>query len=113
METPSPFSLKDKSILITGGSSGIGLGQCLRFLQEGAKVAIADNQTPPPAALDGGANYIKCDVTQREQVMDALQNAVQRIGVLDVIIHNAGKPGKGARLTESDEEILDGGVALK
>jgi NAD(P)-dependent dehydrogenase (short-subunit alcohol dehydrogenase family) len=112
MDTASPFSLKDKSILITGGSSGIGLGQCLRFLQEGAKVAVADIQTPPPPALDGGANYIKCDVTQRDQVMAALQSAVQRVGMLDVIIHNAGKPGKGARLTESDEEVLDGVVAL-
>src|ERR1700733_3642912 len=104
MDTPSPFSLKNKSILITGGSSGLGLGQCLRFLQESANVVVADIQTPPQAALDGGAVYLKCDVTQRHQVIEALQNAVQRIGTLDVIIHNAGKPGKGAHLTESDEE---------
>jgi NAD(P)-dependent dehydrogenase (short-subunit alcohol dehydrogenase family) len=112
MDTPSPFSLKDKSILITGGSSGIGLGQCMRFLQERAKVAVADLQTPPQTALDGGALYLKCDVTQRDQVIDALQKTVQRIGTLDVIVHNAGKPGKGAHLTESDEEVLDGVVAL-
>jgi NAD(P)-dependent dehydrogenase (short-subunit alcohol dehydrogenase family) len=112
METPSPFSLKDKSILITGGSSGLGLGQCLRFLQEQAKVAIADIQAPPRAALDGGAMYLQCDVTQRDQVMDTLQKAVQSIGTLDVIIHNAGKPGKGVHLTASDEEVLDGVVAL-
>ncbi len=112
METPSPFSLRDKSILITGGSSGIGFGQCLRFLQEGAKVAVADIKPPAQTALDAGAVYFPCDVTQRDQVTETLRNAVQRIGLLDVIIHNAGKPGKGVHLTESDEEVLDGVVAL-
>jgi NAD(P)-dependent dehydrogenase (short-subunit alcohol dehydrogenase family) len=112
MNAPSPFSLKDKSILITGGSSGIGLGQCLRFLEESAKVAVADIQRPPQTALDGGAVYLECDVSQRDQVMNTLQRTVESIGTLDVIIHNAGKPGKGAHLTESDEEVLDGVVAL-
>ena len=112
MDTASPFSLKDKSILITGGASGIGLGQCLRFLQEGAKVVVADIQRPPQAALDGGAIYAPCDVTQCEQVIDVFKTAVNTIGVLDVISHNAGKPGKGAHLTESDEAVLAGVVAL-
>jgi NAD(P)-dependent dehydrogenase (short-subunit alcohol dehydrogenase family) len=112
MEAPNPFSLKGKSILITGGSSGIGLGQCLRFLQEGAKVAVADIRPLPHAASDLGAAYFSCDVTQRDQVIDTFRNVVQRNGLLDVIIHNAGKPGRGAHLTASDEDVLDGVVAL-
>ena len=112
METSNPFSLRDKAILITGGSSGIGLGQCLRFLQEGAKVAVADIRPPPQTALDAGALYFACDVTQRDQVIETFRDAVQRNGLLDVIIHNAGKPGRGAHITASDEEVLDGVVAL-
>jgi NAD(P)-dependent dehydrogenase (short-subunit alcohol dehydrogenase family) len=112
MDNPAPFSLKDKSIFITGGASGIGLGQCLRFLQEGARVVVTDIQMPPQTALDGGAIYLTCDVTHRDHVIDAFETAVKRIGVLDVIIHNAGKPGKGAHLTESDEAVLDAVVAL-
>ena len=112
MDNVSPFSLKGKSIFITGGSSGIGLGQCMRFLQEGARVAVADLNAPPQAAIDLGATYIRCDVTRRDQVVQTLEVAVQAMGRLDVISHNAGKPGKGAHLTDSDEAVLEGVVAL-
>ena len=111
-ESPSPFSLKGKSAFITGGSSGIGLGTCKRFLQEGARVVIADIQTPPPSVLDDGAIYLATDVTNRDNVVDAFKATEETIGKLDVIIHNAGKPGKGQHLTDSDEAVLDEVVAL-
>lgn len=112
MDSRGPFSLKDKAIFITGGASGIGLGQCLRFLQEGARVAVADIQKPPQIALQGGALFIECDVTVRKQVMDAFEATVGAFGLLDVISHNAGKPGKGTHLTDSDEEVLADVIAL-
>lgn len=112
MDAATPFSLKGKSIFITGGASGIGLGTCQRCLQEGARVIVADIQKPPQAELDDGAIFLGVDVTDREQVIDAFKKAEARIGKLDVIIHNAGKPGKGLHLTDSDEEVLDSVVAL-
>jgi len=112
MDSRGPFSLSDKAIFITGGSSGIGLGQCLRFLQEGARVTVADIQTPPQIAREAGVVYIKCDVTDREQVIAAFEAAVSSVGTLDVISHNAGKPGRGAHLTDSDEEVLADVIAL-
>jgi NAD(P)-dependent dehydrogenase (short-subunit alcohol dehydrogenase family) len=81
-------------------------------LQEGAKVAVADLQSPPAQALEAGANYVECDVTQRDQVVNAFDAAVKAVGTLDVIVHNAGRPGKGAHLGESDEVVLDEVVAL-
>ena len=112
METSSSFSLKGKSAFITGGSSGIGLGTSQRFLQEGARVVIVDIQAPPQSVLDQRAIYLPTDVTDRDEVINAFKVAEQSIGKLDVIIHNAGKPGKGGHLTESDEAVLDGVVAL-
>ena len=112
MDSANPFSLKGKSIFITGGASGIGLGTCRRFLQEGARVVVADIQEPPQSALDEGAIYLDVDVTNRDHVVDAFNTTEETIGKLDVIVHNAGKPGKGAHLTDSDEAILDGVVAL-
>ena len=112
MDTPAPFSLKGKAIFITGGASGIGLGTCRRFLNEGARVVIADIQAPPVSATDAGAIYLPVDVTDREKVIGAFKAAEDAIGKLDVIVHNAGKPGKGTHLTESDEAVLDGVIAL-
>ncbi len=100
------------SIFITGGASGIGLGTVQRCLQEGAHVVIADVQQPQPAILEGGAVFLKVDVTDRDKVIDAFNQAEAAVGKLDVIIHNAGKPGNGKHLTDSDEDIFDGVVNL-
>ena len=112
MNNSNPFSLRGKSIFITGGSSGIGLGTCQRCLQEGARLIIADIQVPPQSLLDDGAIYLQVDVTHRDQVIDGLRKAEEAIGKLHVIIHNAGRPGKGTHLTDSDEEVLNSVVAL-
>ena len=106
------FSLQDKSIFITGGASGIGLGTAERCLQAGARVVVADLNPPPQTLLDAGATYVKVDCTSKEEVIAGLKQAVAANGTLDVIIHNAGKPGKGKHLTDSDEEVLDGVVDL-
>jgi len=112
MDSTNPFGLKDKAVFITGGASGIGLGTAERFLQEGARVAIADIQPPPQAVLDAGALFLTVDVTQRENVIEAFAAAGKAIGPLDVIIHNAGMPGKGTHIVDSDEAVLDKVVAL-
>ena len=110
--TPSPFSLQGRSIFITGGASGIGLGCVERFLQEGARVVVADVNSPPQAVLDAGAIYIATDASQREAVIAAFEAAAAAIGPLDVLIHNAARPGKGVHLTESDEAVLDAVLTL-
>lgn len=107
-----PFSLQGKAVFITGAASGIGLGTCERFLEQGARVFIADIQAPPQSALDAGAIFSKVDVSKRDEVIAALAQAEKGIGLLDVIIHNAGSPGKGKHLTDSDEAVLDALVAL-
>jgi len=112
VDKTAPFSLHGKSIFITGGSSGIGLGTCQRFVQEGASVVIADIQPPPQALLNDGAVFLPTDVASREAVIAALAAAEESVGKLDVIVHNAGKPGKGVHLTDSDEAVLDGVVDL-
>jgi NAD(P)-dependent dehydrogenase (short-subunit alcohol dehydrogenase family) len=112
MDTLSPFSLKDKTVLITGGSSGIGLGTCRRFLREGAKVFVLDIQKPPQSILSDGAIFLQTDVADRDEVENAFRAAEEAIGKLNVIIHNAGKPGNDEHIVDSEESVLDGVVAL-
>ncbi len=109
---PNSFSLADKSIFITGGASGIGLGTAQRCVEEGAKVLIADLNPPPQSLLDAGAIFAQVDCTSRDQIREGFEKAEAALGKLHVIIHNAGKPGKGKHIVDSDEDVLDGVVDL-
>jgi NAD(P)-dependent dehydrogenase (short-subunit alcohol dehydrogenase family) len=93
--------LNDKTILITGGASGIGLATVQRCLQEGAKVVMADlpgSDGPAQAqALDaqypGRCAFVPVDVTSTEQVDAMVAAAVRRFGRLDGVFNNAGIGG--------------------
>ena len=79
-----------KSVLVTGGASGIGLGIVERFLGEGASVAVLDL-----AAIekpDAGARFLSLagDATDETTVDKAVADTVARFGSLDVMVCNAG-----------------------
>ena len=112
MTTSTPFSLKDKSIFITGGASGIGLGTVERCLQEGARVIVADVKQPPQRVIEAGGIFLEVDISKRERVIEGFTQAEAAVGKLDTIVHNAGKPGNGKHLTDSDEDVLDSVVDL-
>ncbi len=100
------FSIENKNAFITGGSSGIGLAVAERFLQCGAKVIVADVQPPPTSLLDGGAIFIKLDVSDEEKVAAALQQAEETLGKLDILINNAGVTGEGDVFMEDNTPEL-------
>ena len=83
--------LQDKVAVITGAASGIGAGAVRRFVEEGAKVIIADIQDEPGQALakELGANtrFIHTDVTAEEQVAAAVDFAVQEFGRIDIMFN--------------------------
>lgn len=87
-----------KSVLIFGGSRGIGAATALYFAEKGYKVAITYNNSGYAAKImqqnitaNGGEFIvIPCDVTSSVQVDSAIKQAVSAFGRLDAVINNAG-----------------------
>lgn len=88
--------LAGKRVLISGGTSGIGLATAVRFLEEGARVFIAGlDGTELDAALGmlrqhGHASGVACDVSQEADVAAMVGAANEALGSVDVLINNAG-----------------------
>ena len=88
------LGLKGKSVIVTGGASGIGLACVREFLDDGAYVAVCD-VNPQPPVIDAGENggkyiYIHCDVTDSKSVSDMVNTVMNEFGTIDVLAHNAG-----------------------
>jgi NAD(P)-dependent dehydrogenase (short-subunit alcohol dehydrogenase family) len=90
---------RDKVVLVTGGSSGIGLAAANKFAQEGARVAILARgeerlvkaaQEIRQAASDTEVRTIVCDIRDELQVEDAFIAVTSSIGPVDVVVNNAG-----------------------
>jgi short-subunit dehydrogenase len=91
------YDLQDKTVLITGGSRGLGLVMAREFAREGARVALCarDQAELARAQADlenGGVQVftVPCDVTDRTQVSDMVQTVRQQCGAIDVLVNNAG-----------------------
>lgn len=98
--------LKDKTILITGGGSGIGLEAARQFLSEGAKVIITGrNQDKLDIAknLYPGLVAIKSDAANEEEAK-ALFSRVKEMGGIDILYNNAGVSGKLLSLGIANEQ---------
>ena len=86
--------LENRSVLITGGASGIGKATAMRFLEEGSRVVVLDQDQ---AAMDRLAaerpeitGFVKADVADPQGVARAFAVIDNLVGQLDVLINNAG-----------------------
>ncbi|MCQ0989781.1 3-oxoacyl-ACP reductase FabG [Jiella marina] len=90
-------SIKDRSVVVTGGSKGIGRGIARVFAAQGAKVMIAGRgEDAAKAAVaeirdaGGTAEYHLCDVSDWEAVQGLVDATVKAFGGLDIMCANAG-----------------------
>src|SRR6476619_900315 len=97
------ISLKGKTVLITGGSRGIGKAIALRLAREGANIAIAAKTTEPHPKLEGTiftaakeiealgvkALPLQLDIRDEDGIKQAVTTTVKTFGGIDVLINNA------------------------
>jgi NAD(P)-dependent dehydrogenase (short-subunit alcohol dehydrogenase family) len=85
-------SLKDRTVFVTGGASGIGAAFVQTFHDQGAKVAFVDLDEAAGRALAGklGASgwFRRCDVTEADALRAAIREAAAALGPLTVLINN-------------------------
>jgi NAD(P)-dependent dehydrogenase (short-subunit alcohol dehydrogenase family) len=105
--------LANKTALITGGNSGIGLATARLFVAEGAKVTITgrNRETLAAAAQELGPNAlaVEADATDIAATEAAIKRAVDKFGKLDVLFANAGIPGNtplGGTTLAAFEQVL-------
>ncbi len=91
------MKLKDKVAIITGSSKGIGKGVAEVFSREGAKVVLTASGSKEGElaaaeirAAGGDAIFIKCDVSNEEEVKACIAKTVDTYGRLDILVNNAG-----------------------
>lgn len=86
--------MKDKVVLITGASGGIGKAIAKKFAGAGAKVALNDIAQAEEAlksfSQEIGAKYFLADVSKSEEVEKMVENIQKEFGRLDVLVNNAG-----------------------
>ena len=94
------YGLQGKRVLISGGSSGIGLATAQRFLEEGSRVFLAGlDKREVDSALaglrpSGEVSGVACDVSLDSDVARMVAAAHRALGGIDVLINNAGKIGR-------------------
>lgn len=92
--------MSGRTVLVTGGSRGIGLACAQRFAALGDNVAVTYNSSPPPDGLFG----VQCDVTSTQSVDAAFSAVEAEFGPVEVLVSNAGitKDTLLLRMSETD-----------
>ena len=101
--------LEGKTAIVTGGASGIGEATSRLFVDQGARVVVADIDDDKGNALEADLNkngevatYRKLDVTQESRWIEVVDETMAKWGRLDVVVNNAGMSGAKGRATVED-----------
>ncbi len=110
-----------KTVLVTGGTSGIGRATAIAFARQGAAVVIAARRSDRGQSvqqelvkLGAEAWFLQTDVSQAEQVEALIKATVERFGQLDCAFNNAAtlEIGSFQRLADFSEQEFDQHLAL-
>lgn len=88
---------EDKVVIVTGATSGIGVGVAKAFAKEGASVILVGRNIEKGKNIEqeiistgAKATFIQCDVSNAEEVQKMVEKAVETFGKIDILFNNAG-----------------------
>ncbi|HRE83140.1 MAG TPA: glucose 1-dehydrogenase [Opitutaceae bacterium] len=109
-----PGRLENLVSIVTGGASGFGESICRSFVQEGARVIIADlNESAGQKLAEtlqgqgAKAEFIRTDVSQSADMKATVEAAVRAFGRLDIMVNNAGISHPNQSMLDVSEEFFD------
>ena len=84
--------LKNKIAIVTGGGSGFGAGIVKKFIQEGAKVVVADInlENAKKVAIDTGGLAVEVDVSNSLSFKNMVDKTLEKFGKIEIMVNNAG-----------------------
>ena len=106
--------LDNKIALITGGARGIGFAVAMKYIQEGAKVAIAGSKMESSEAAlekilaiypDAEVMAVAAKMTDTDEIRNMFEQVVNRWGYVDILINNAGVSQTKSLLDMEDEDF--------
>lgn len=100
------FELENKTIIVTGGASGLGAVIGSKFIQEGSNLTIFDLEAPSVSATNNGNLFCKGDVSNLADICHCIAMTEEKYGAMDVLINNAGiwPTSKVVDMTEAEWE---------
>ncbi|MEB8336953.1 SDR family oxidoreductase [Streptomyces endophyticus] len=110
LETPL---LKDKVVLVNGGSQGVGAGIVRAAVREGATVVFTGRRAEvgEKLAADTGALFVRADLTDPAQARDSVTRVVTAHGRVDCVVNAAGLTSRGS-LLDTTPELFDAHMAI-
>ena len=111
---------KNKVVLVSGTSSGIGEKVAITFAEQGAKVILSsrnadlnENLVRKIKKSGGKALFIKADFSKPNDVQNVIKEGVKHFGSLDIAVNNAGIEGTpGVKTADYDESVWDDVIAI-
>ncbi|MEM1307475.1 MAG: SDR family NAD(P)-dependent oxidoreductase, partial [Pseudomonadota bacterium] len=105
------FKLEGRKALVTGATGGIGEAVARSYHERGASVALSGRQTDKLEALKSElgerAEVVPCDLADREQVGQLIDQANKALGGLDIVVNNAGLTKDNLFMVMKDEQWDD------
>ena len=118
MEASGRHSLRDRVVLISGGTAGLGAGIARAAAREGATVAVTGRRREPGETLAaeltaGGtkALFVQADVADEAQVRACTATVITEFGRVDSLVNAAGLTARGT-LLDTTPELFDAHIAV-